>query len=66
LRDRRVGWDEGIPQVLRAMADLLDKNIENADSPWVPLPEMGDIMKAVKGHANPVILERLLDALSAV
>ena len=48
------------------MADLLDKNIENADSPWVPLPEMGDIMKAVKGHANPVILERVLDALSAV
>jgi hypothetical protein len=48
------------------MADLLDHNIENADSPWVPLPEMGDIMKAVKGHANPVILERVLDALSAV
>lgn len=59
-----VGWDNGTAALLRCLADLIDvKSDEEPESPWVTLPHLGDVMRKMKGHANPKFVVQMLHVL---
>jgi len=61
-----VGWDNGTASLLRVLADLIDENAdEEPGTPWVKLPDLGDVMRKTKGHANPKLVVQLLHVLGA-
>ena len=64
----RVPWDSNIPLILRSIADITDANINNVgkddeDGVYADLASLGDVMRAVKGNANPAVVARILAAI---
>lgn len=59
----QTGWDNGLPLVLRTIAELIDENTAATESPWVKLPHIGDVMRRTRGRANPKLVVQLLHVL---
>ena len=59
-----VGWDSGIPEMLRAVAALLDASIASREGrSRVPPPTVSDVMRELRGRGDPALVRAVLASL---